>query len=218
MEDYPRGFPKLAHFLDSDDAFMVYRRFGTVFSRLLLYKQDEISRKEETLQAMDRYDSNRNDNHKYLMSRVVDVERGDPPKEWPQSRLELIKDLERLCLEYGDSLATDALGSRLKYFAGELLLKARDLKALNEPAQRDYQSVSRFMSNYGGQLYHKESQFITLKDDLVTIRPGREYAWLDGFIEGALRICRCKPLKVSMMTKPQAEKLIVWIVAVRIAG
>ena len=111
MEDYPRGFPKLARFLDSDDAFMVYRRFGTVFSRLLLYKQDEISRMEKTLRAMDKYDSKSNENHQFLMSRVLDIERGEPPSSWPKSRVELIKDLEKSCLEYGNDFVSNVLRS-----------------------------------------------------------------------------------------------------------
>lgn len=37
------GYLRLARFLDSDDAFMTYRRFGAAFSRVLLQKQDEMS-------------------------------------------------------------------------------------------------------------------------------------------------------------------------------
>lgn len=92
-------------------------------------------------------------------------------------------------------------GFRLITSAAELLLKARDLKALNEPSNRDYTSVLRFMENSGGQLYEEESDFIYGKEDLITIRPGREYAWLDGFIERLLQICRCRimarPLRVG---------------------
>src|SRR5215469_11608832 len=35
----PEGYPRLAAFLDSDENFMVYRRFGYLQSRLLLEKQ-----------------------------------------------------------------------------------------------------------------------------------------------------------------------------------
>ena len=102
VEDYPRGFPQISRFLDSDDAFMVYRRFGTVYSRLLLSKQDEMSSMEDLLLGMDKTDRD-NNNGRYLMSRQKDVDRGnDIPSAWQgQSRIQLIEKLEKLALEYG---------------------------------------------------------------------------------------------------------------------
>ena len=79
----------------------------------------------------------------------------------------------------------------------EILLKARELKAINPPSNRDYKSVLSFMENDEGQLYEKEMSYIYEKADLVTLRPGREHAWLDGMIETILKICRCGLLKVS---------------------
>jgi hypothetical protein len=42
VQSCPRGYPALAAFFDSDESFMVYRRFGYIQSRLLLEKQDEM--------------------------------------------------------------------------------------------------------------------------------------------------------------------------------
>ena len=78
----------------------------------------------------------------------------------------------------------------------ELLLKAQELKSLERPSAKDYRSVLRFMENDGGQVYEEESGWIYDKEDLVTIRPGREHAWLDGFLERMLKVFRCKLLKV----------------------
>ena len=102
VEDFPMGFPRLSCFLDSDDAFMLYRRFGTVFSRLILNKQDEISRMEVILNGMDNSDE-RNGNTEYLKSCVGDVYRENIPKNWRRSRPELMQDLENKVLEYGES-------------------------------------------------------------------------------------------------------------------
>ena len=80
---------------------MVYRRFGSVYSRLLLSKQDEMSRMEALLLAMDRTDEAERNGH-YLMSRPLDVEREEIPEAWGgQSRVNLLEKLERLALEYG---------------------------------------------------------------------------------------------------------------------
>jgi hypothetical protein len=53
------------------------------------------------------------------------------------------------------------------------------------------------MENDGGQLYEEESAFIYEKADLVSLRPGRDYAWLDSCIESILKKCRCRLLTVS---------------------
>ena len=80
----------------------------------------------------------------------------------------------------------------------ELLLKAQQLKGLERPSNRDYQSVLSFMEYGGGQLFEEDMEFIYEKEDLVTLRPGREYAWLDGLLERTLKVLRCKLIKVSL--------------------
>ena len=92
----------MSRFLDSDDSFMVYRRFGTVYSRLLLSKQDEMTNMEKLLLGMDLTDKDI-DNGRYLRSRPLDVNRGNNiPLAWQgQSRVQLIEKLEKLALEYG---------------------------------------------------------------------------------------------------------------------
>lgn len=189
LEDYPRGFPKLSCFLDSDDAFMVYRRFGPVYSRLLLSKQDEMSRMEAKLLAWDKTDQAEN-NECYLMSRSEDVERDRIPEIWEgQSRVTLLEKFEKLALEYA-----------------ELLLKAQQLKALDRPSGRDYRSVLSFMENDGGQLFEEDMAFIYEKEDLITLRPGREYAWLDGVLERTLKLLRCKVTKFFFCPKETRDK------------
>ncbi|KAI4194210.1 MAG: hypothetical protein LQ350_007909 [Teloschistes chrysophthalmus] len=161
--NYPKGFPQLSTFQDSDDAFPIYRRFGTLFSRLLLTKQDEIRRMECELEAMDRTD-HANGDIEYLRTTVEDERREDPlPAGWPQGgRRKLLGRLERGLVEYAD-----------------ILLKARQLKAVDRPSSRDYQSVLHFMEADEGQLYEAEMDFIYEKEDLVTLRPGRDHGWLD---------------------------------------
>lgn len=54
MDSCPRGYPNLAAFLDSDECFSVYRRFGFLQSRLLLDKQDKLRELEEALDKLDK--------------------------------------------------------------------------------------------------------------------------------------------------------------------
>ena len=55
------------------------------------------------------------------------------------------------------------------------------------------------MENDGGPIYRQEAEFIYEKEDLVTLRPGRDHAWLDGMLECALRILRCPLIVVSLI-------------------
>ncbi|CAF9916121.1 MAG: hypothetical protein ALECFALPRED_010525 [Alectoria fallacina] len=132
-----------------------------------------------------------NNNGQYLQSRSLDADRGnDIPLAWQgQSRVQLIEKLEKLALEYA-----------------ELLIKAQQLKALDRPSNRDYRSVLHFMENDGGQLFEKDMEFIYEKEDLVTLRPGREHAWLDGLLERTLKLLRCGLIKFLFCTKETREK------------
>ena len=80
---------------------MVYRRFGSVYSRLLLSKQDELGGMEAKLLAMDQTDMADGNGH-YLMSRPLDVGRKQIPELWEGlSRVELLKRMQKVALEYG---------------------------------------------------------------------------------------------------------------------
>lgn len=79
---------------------MLYRRFGSVYARLLLRKQDEMRRIETTLQGMDKMDAEES-HGEYLMSHCLDDDRDCKPSTWPESRGQLMDRLERKALDYG---------------------------------------------------------------------------------------------------------------------
>ena len=56
------------------------------------------------------------------------------------------------------------------------------------------------MENDGGQVFEEESGWIYDKEDLITIRPGREHAWLDGLMERMLKAFQCRLLKVCSIS------------------
>ena len=99
MEDSPRGFPYVASYLDSDDTFAIFRRFGWVHARLLLNKQDELRALESELRAMDKLDGDNASSKKYLQSRTKDNARQLPPGR--MSRQQLLETLEKKTMEYG---------------------------------------------------------------------------------------------------------------------
>ncbi|KAF8857185.1 hypothetical protein BDZ45DRAFT_789262 [Acephala macrosclerotiorum] len=133
------GYPRLAALLDCDENFMVYRRFGYLQARLLLYKQDVLRQLEGNLDRMDEVDEARNP--KALRSR----QDGD---FLIPDRKEFFAEVEAKFKEYGIIIAT--------YYT-----------QLRDP-----------ICNVESYIYKKE--------DIVTLKPGRENAWIDAFIERTL--------------------------------
>ena len=177
VEDSQEGFPRVAAFLDSDASFTIYRRFGFLYARLLLYKQDELTELEEELRDMDKRDWDDASYQDCLKSRTKD----DAAKNQPgrSSRKELLQRIEKKTLEYG-----------------ELLRQSKELVSWNTPSTRDYASVVNWMDTEA-PLFEAESAFIKEKEDLITLRPGREHAWLDAFIERTLQAFHCRFIQVG---------------------
>lgn len=80
----------------------------------------------------------------------------------------------------------------------KLLQTAHALVSLNKPSSSEYTSVVNFVEG-NRPLVTAERNFIWRKEDLVILRPGREYAWLDSFIEKLLKWCNCSLLDVSLL-------------------
>lgn len=161
---------------------MMYRRFGQVHSRLLLHKQDQIRRLEAKLLRLDKFDALDEDRQMYLecseeserrdkkiegMSESERKQKSDEILRGP-TRASILDELEQKILEYG-----------------RLLAQARDLQAMNRPSDRDHKSVSNYFE--GSSLIEQDREFLLYKEDLVSIRPGREHAWLDECVDTILR-------------------------------
>ncbi|KAK4994332.1 hypothetical protein LTR66_005604 [Elasticomyces elasticus] len=69
------GYPRLASFLNSDDNFLICRRFGVLHNRVMLYRQDELDQLEAHLMALDAEDAD--EDPRALMSRKRDDRRED---------------------------------------------------------------------------------------------------------------------------------------------
>ena len=99
VDDHPRGYPKLAAFISSDDNFLVCRKYSFLRSRVLLYRQDELSKLEDTLVALDQEDAETDDESRLaLMSRKTDEAREEDPR---YSRKTLIQKIDDKLKQYG---------------------------------------------------------------------------------------------------------------------
>ena len=66
------------------------------------------------------------------------------------------------------------------------------------------------MENDGGQLYKKHQRFIYEKEDLITLRPGREHAWLDGLLERTLSVLRCRLIRVGFCARHRVDRILMF--------
>ncbi|MCJ1444914.1 MAG: hypothetical protein MMC23_005417 [Stictis urceolatum] len=150
-------------------------------------------RLEESLMMIDQ-----NDNYlagegkvsKFLYSPTLDEHRDELPPQWSESRPHLLRRLEKTALEYA-----------------ELLLKTRELVAMNRPADRDYNSLVNFMVKDEGQLFESELSVVFQKEDMITLRPGRERAFLDHVVDVVLwRLRRFRLVVWMFRSKDTKEK------------
>jgi hypothetical protein len=65
---------------------------------------------------------------------------------------------------------------------------AQTLMSLNRPTSAEYTSVENFMNNEK-PVPRPQFSFIYRKEDLITLRLGREHAWLDSQVEKLLKAC-----------------------------
>lgn len=57
MEDFEEGIPRLSTFLDSNESFCIFQRFGPYAARCLLHRQIELNQLCEQLRQLDAKDA-----------------------------------------------------------------------------------------------------------------------------------------------------------------
>jgi hypothetical protein len=84
-----------------------------------------------------------------------------------------------------------------------VLLKTKEMAALQKPSKRDYNSVTAWLIN-NPPLVQGEMKFIRCKEDIVSLRSGRESGGFEGLIERilsgsdrCLRAMKCEVIRVS---------------------
>lgn len=97
VEKCPTGYPSLAAFLDSDENFTIFRRFGFLHTRLLLQKQDELRIMEGELEREDEND--RRNNPELLQCRRDDA--AYSRDDGRETRTELLNRIKTTLMDYG---------------------------------------------------------------------------------------------------------------------
>ncbi|KAK4540552.1 hypothetical protein LTR36_009082 [Oleoguttula mirabilis] len=174
MDDSPEGYSRIATFQSSDCNFLLYRGFGYLHCRVLSALQHDIERLEKRLDSLDHWDKTHGDEAK-LESQTrdeIDSARQRANKSlaahFTQTRPEVLAELKLKLVEYD-----------------EVLLKTRDVCALQRPSGRDYASVRNWF-RMNEPIIQQEMNFVRRKEDLITLRTGREYASFDSLVECGL--------------------------------
>lgn len=182
LERCPKGNPRMAAFLDSDENFTMYRRFGWIQSRLLLSKQNELASLEKDLEMQDQ---------------PIDLASLDSESTGGE-----VTQYEAMS-EYKDQLLKQAEKTFCEY--AQLVSAARDMMLLRKPSSSEYSSLRNYC-NYSGNLSDLDEEWVQCKEDLITLRPGREHAWLDRMIEKFLQSFTCKVARHVFCSKETREK------------
>ncbi|TVY90127.1 hypothetical protein LAWI1_G005360, partial [Lachnellula willkommii] len=174
VDNCPEGYPRLAALLDSDENFLLYRRFGYLQARLLLHKQDQLRELEVELNDWDKIDEARAP--MWLRSREMDDVKN-------KDRKKVLERIEKMFLEYS-----------------QLLTTAHDLASFNRPPTRDYWSLRKYFDEQAPIV--DEESYIYHKEDIVALKPGREHSWLDTFVEKILHRMNCRVVRY-ILTSPE---------------
>ncbi|KAK5120562.1 hypothetical protein LTR85_006218 [Meristemomyces frigidus] len=174
LDESPGGYSQVATFQSSDPNFLQYRGFSYLHCRVLLSLQHEVERLEHQLDELDRWDKG-HDGERKLESKSkdesrspADLARGFYEPHMKKTRPTILHELKGKLLEYD-----------------ELLLKTKEMASLHRPTKRDYESVRSFFRDKE-PIVRPEAQFIRRREDIVTLRTGRESAGFDGFVEVGL--------------------------------
>lgn len=90
------GYRGFSAFLDSDNDFLIFRRFGSVNTRLLLYLQDQIAVLETELEDLEELHAHEN---------AVDIHNGSFRQEALPKRTTILEALNIKVRQYSESTA-----------------------------------------------------------------------------------------------------------------
>jgi hypothetical protein len=99
VERYPEGYPRISAYIDSDSDAALFRRFGVLHARSLLYKQVELTELEAQLDKLDKDDEGNPgaDSDKWRLGHSISLNGG----QMNEKRRDLMKKIDEKLEEYG---------------------------------------------------------------------------------------------------------------------
>ncbi|KAL2042162.1 hypothetical protein N7G274_005350 [Stereocaulon virgatum] len=179
LSEFESGYSRLAAFEDCDPNFLIYRKFGWLHNRVLLYHQDELQKLEQELEQLDKWDST-NGHQKALESHRKDFARRESKRK---------------------PLIT-AIHNKLNKF-DELLFQLQKLQAMKQPSKRSQNSLYQMSIQ---NIVEKETAWVCQREDLIALAQGAEHGWFNAFLEDFLNIISRKALLAIFRSRDQKIK------------
>jgi hypothetical protein len=100
VERYPKGYPRISAFIDSDSDTALFRRFGVLHARSLLYKQVELTELEAQLDKLDKEDAGKPgaEPDRWKLGHSISLKDG----HMNEKRRDLMKKIDEKLEEYGE--------------------------------------------------------------------------------------------------------------------
>lgn len=175
VEKYPRGYPRLAAYVNTDIDGRLYRRFGQLRNRLLLHYQDDICFLEEELTKIDEEDGRGEPHQSYrIISRRYDEE------DLASCRRKRV---------------VDQIDEKLKKY-DDLLLREHTIMSIRQPSRKVHQNYFNYIWNEK-PLCKEEYQFIYRREDFLVLGM-QEDRWLGTWTEALAKLLPKCMLKVRL--------------------
>lgn len=94
IDDHPMGYPRLGSFMNSDENFLICRRYSLLHTRVMLYRQAELAQLERELFELDQEDEQDGDR---ALKSVKFLESGEKGED----RMDLVRRIDEKLKEYG---------------------------------------------------------------------------------------------------------------------
>lgn len=146
-ERCPDGYPRVASFMDGCESFGIFRRFGQVYSRLLIHRMSDITDMEKELSELDKIDESGVQGTKWRLKRRYHE---DAPNN---SKNDLLDKMEKKVINYST-----------------LLLQYQRLKVMDQAPARDHNSVFKWIFERK-PLDEHEYDWIYKPEDFVSVVP-----------------------------------------------
>ncbi|KAF2174896.1 hypothetical protein K469DRAFT_704011 [Zopfia rhizophila CBS 207.26] len=144
VASYPLGYPSWAAYQNSEPTFRIYKRFGTLRNRVILYRQQELAKLEEKLNELDAED----DKHHNRRIRSLRQDRADKESK----RMELI----------------DEIDSKLKHY-DDLLERELRSGLMQKPTKRNYRSLVNYLFNRAPVVRSEQLNILKHRDDFILL-------------------------------------------------
>ncbi|KIW84783.1 hypothetical protein Z517_00171 [Fonsecaea pedrosoi CBS 271.37] len=178
-----RGWPRIATVVDSDPNFMIYRRFGFLRTRLLLWHQDILREMESRLDYQDMQDARSAKTRRYLSNRDGDDMRT------PAVRRVLFQELDAQLKAYDD-----------------LLVRSATLYQWQRPCDEDRASIVSLIHN-DGSLANRDRSWIRKIDDLIVLGGEPNSSWVHGLVSHLFTWTSRSLVRCLLRNKVQNRKL-----------